>query len=183
MPFRKIAKLGHPALRGKAERVSDPRAPEIAALARDMIDTMTDAGGVGLAAPQIYEPWRMLVMRRAGAKREELDETAAVDVLINPRFEPEDDIIVEGWEGCLSIPGLRGLVPRWEKVRFEAQTLEGATIGGVADGFAARILQHEIDHLNGILYPERMADLSLLVFDTEWPAFMAARAAVRQGDA
>ena len=126
MAILKIARMGHPVLRGKAEEVADPTAPEIRQLVADMVETMEDADGTGL--------------------------------------EPLDQEQELGWEGCLSVPGLRGAVPRFVKIRYRGLDLFGKPIDRVAEGFHARVLQHECDHLDGVLYPQRMTDLSLLVY-------------------
>lgn len=165
MALLKIARMGHPALRGRAAEVEDPGAPEILRLAQDMLETMRDAPGVGLAAPQVYAPLRLIVVRvpadRAGGSGE--PET----VLINPELTPLDAAEAWGWEGCLSVPGMRGLVPRHNRVGLRALGLDGRVIEREANGFFARVLQHETDHLNGTLYVERMPDLKLLAFEGE----------------
>ncbi len=154
----KIARLGHPVLRRRAEPVADPAAPEIARLLADMAETLADAGGIGLAAPQVHVPLRLFLWR---------DGDAGLRTLINPELEPEGAASEPAWEGCLSIPGLRGLVERPAAVRFRGFDGTGATVAGVARGLAARVLQHEQDHLDGIVYPMRMTDLSLLGFEQE----------------
>ncbi len=158
MAILKIARMGHPVLLQTAEPVSDPAAPEIRRLIADMIETMHDAQGVGLAAPQVHVPLRLFVYRTGAA-------TAAA--LINPELEPIGDEVERGWEGCLSIPGLRGCVPRAKRVRFRGLDAEGRPVSGEAEGMAARVFQHETDHLDGILYPMRMDDLSLFGFTEE----------------
>ncbi|WP_193367871.1 peptide deformylase [Pelagibius marinus] len=173
MAILKIARMGHPVLRQKAAPVADPSAPEITALVRDMLETMDDAGGTGLAAPQVHVPLRVVVFfvsgRRAaaeegsGAGREDVPLT----VLINPVIEPLTDELALGPEACLSVPGLVGQVPRVTRIRYRGLSLEGAPIEREAAGFHARVVQHECDHLDGILYPQRMTDLSLLAFTSE----------------
>lgn len=171
MAILKIARMGHPVLGRVAEPVTDPGAPEIKALIRDMIVTMHDAGGAGLAAPQVHVPLRVVVYH-APAERtddEERDghETAALTVLINPEIEPLGDEMSSGWEGCLSIPGLRGEVERPAHIRYRALNINGEMVEGEASGFHARVIQHECDHLDGILYPQRMTDMSKLIFESE----------------
>lgn len=165
MALLKIAHMGHPALRGRAAEIEDPSAPEIRRLAQDMLETMRDAPGVGLAAPQVYAPFRLIVVRapagRSGGREE--PET----VLINPELTPLDAADAWGWEGCLSVPGLRGLVPRYGRVGLRALGLDGRLVEREATGFFARVLQHETDHLDGALYVERMPDLKLLAFEGE----------------
>ncbi|WP_145143883.1 peptide deformylase [Roseomonas gilardii] len=157
MAILKIARMGHPVLLRRAEPVADPRDPEIRRLAEDMVETMLDAGGVGLAAPQVHVPLRLFVVREWEGGR----------ALINPGLELLGEEVESGWEGCLSIPGLRGCVPRAKRVRWRAQDLDGREIGGEAEGMSARVLQHEYDHLEGTLYTMRMPDLTLLGFEQE----------------
>ncbi|MEQ8265729.1 MAG: peptide deformylase [Parvibaculum sp.] len=182
MAIRKIARMGHPVLQGVAKPVPDPTAPEVKALVRDMIETMIDANGAGLAAPQVYEPWRIVVFQAPPERApEEVDEgeafdhTAPLTVLINPEIEILSEEREKGWEGCLSVPGLRGAVPRYTALRYRGTTPAGETIERVARGFHARVVQHECDHLDGVLYPQRMDDLSELIFETEAKAWLAAR--------
>ena len=149
--------MGHPVLLAKAAAVPDPTTPEIRRLIADMAETLQDIGGVGLAAPQVHVPLRLFIWRQE-------DGVAA---LINPVLTPIGTETEPGWEGCLSIPGLRGEVPRWRRLHFTGLDAEGTPVAGEAEGFAARILQHETDHLDGILYPMRMADLSRFGFNEE----------------
>src|SRR5262249_54056118 len=151
MTLRKIARLGHPVLLTEARPVGDPRDPEIRRLAQDMVETMRDAQGVGLAAPQVHESLRIIVAVDAA----NADRPGPL-VLVDPELTPDGDEREEAFEGCLSIPGLRGLVPRWRRVLWRATSLDGSPITGTADGFLARVLQHEVDHLDGVLYPMRM---------------------------
>ena len=166
--------MGHPVLTKAAKPVADPTAPEIRALVADMLETMIDANGAGLAAPQVYEPLRVIIFQapveRApeGMDEEEAyDHTASLTVLINPVIEVVSSDMEEGWEGCLSVPGLRGLVPRHSEIIYRGVGLDGKPIERRAKGFHARVVQHECDHLNGVLYPQRMTDLSELIFETE----------------
>lgn len=182
MAIRKIARMGHPVLQGVAKPVPDPTAPEVRALVRDMIETMIDANGAGLAAPQVYEPWRIVVFQAPPERApEEIDEeeafdhTAPLTVLINPEIEILSEEREKGWEGCLSVPGLRGAVPRYTALRYRGYGLDGEAVERVARGFHARVVQHECDHLDGILYPQRMDDLTELIFETEAKAWLAAR--------
>ncbi|WP_455172105.1 peptide deformylase [Azospirillum largimobile] len=165
MPVLPIARMGNPVLRKIAEPIADPTDPAVARLAADMIATMLDAPGVGLAAPQISESRRIIVFR-VPADRGEGEEVANT-VLVNPVIEPLSDDKVRGWEGCLSIPGLRGLVPRYRRIRYRGYGLDGARIEREASGFHARVVQHEVDHLDGVLYLDRMDDLRLLVCTEE----------------
>lgn len=187
MAIRKIARMGHPVLKGVAKPVPDPTAPEVKALVRDMIETMIDANGAGLAAPQVYEPWRIVVFQAPPERApEEIDEAEAFDhtapltVLINPEIEILTEEMEKGWEGCLSVPGLRGAVPRYTALCYRGVSLTGERIERVARGFHARVVQHECDHLDGILYPQRMDDLGELIFETEARAWAAARQSAQE---
>jgi len=166
MAILKIARMGHPILRDKAETVADPTTPEIRQLVADMVETMEDAGGTGLAAPQVHVPKRVVIFRVPETRLtgRPLDTPLELTAIINPVIEPLDQEQELGWEGCLSVPGLRGAVPRFVKIRYRGVDLFGKPIDRVAEGFHARVLQHECDHLDGILYPQRMTDLSLLVY-------------------
>ena len=183
MAILEIARMGAPTLREPAEPVADPTAPEIRALVADMLETMTEAGGVGLAAPQVRVPLRVVIFQLPRARVEEGVAEDAEDteedpgelplhVFINPVIEPLDDEQALGWEGCLLLPGMRGLVPRHTRIRYRAFDLDGPLIEGEATGFHARVIQHECDHLDGFVYPMRMTDLSLLGYDSEWTRAM-----------
>lgn len=163
MTVRDIARLGEAVLRERAEAVLDPTMPEIATLAEDMIDTMLEADGIGLAAPQIHVPLRVIVFFDRFDDTEG-DEPRLPVVLCNPYFEPLDDAMETGEEGCLSIPGLRGPVPRFARIRYSGLDLDGERIEVEADGLHARVVQHEIDHLDGVVYLERMEDVGALAF-------------------
>ncbi len=172
MALLKIARMGHPVLLSRAEPVADPTSPAIAHLIEDMIETMIDASGAGLAAPQVHVGLRLYVysvpaLRSTGAD----DPPRAVDALINPVLTPIGDEIAVQTEGCLSIPGLRGAVPRPARVRYEGLDRHGAPVSGEASGFLAMVLQHEQDHLDGVLYTMRMTDLTRLGFETEYARF------------
>ncbi|MCC7428900.1 MAG: peptide deformylase [Alphaproteobacteria bacterium] len=169
MAILKIARMGNPILLQRCAPVPDPTDPEIRRLAADMVETMDDIGGAGLAAPQVHVPLRLFVFRvrpeRVGESPEDLP--LGPTVLINPELEPVGEEIEQAWEGCLSIPGLRGSVPRAARVRYRGVGLAGEPIERVAAGFHARVVQHEYDHLDGILYPMRMTDLALFGFTEE----------------
>ncbi|MGH7046774.1 MAG: peptide deformylase, partial [Stellaceae bacterium] len=158
-----------PVLRAPAAAVKDPRASWVRRLVRDMIETMADAGGTGLAAPQVHQPWRIVVFFVAGERLTGMAGDTAQDltVLVNPVVEPVGGERAFGWEGCLSVPGMRGVVPRHLRIRYSATGLDGEAIERDAEGFHARVVQHECDHLDGILYPQRMADLRHLFFAEE----------------
>jgi peptide deformylase len=168
MAIRKIARMGHPVLYEVAVPVADPTDPEVARLARDMQDTLVDVGGSGLAAPQVFESTRLVVYRSSRRLMAEADASEdAWVVMVNPELAMSTDEPVMGWERCLSIPGLHGQVPRARTLLCSYQTLDGETIEHEATGTLAMLLQHECDHLDGVLYPMRMTDLSQLEFDAE----------------
>jgi peptide deformylase len=167
-----IVRMGHPVLRQRA--VEEARIPseDLPTLVADMIETMAAEGGVGLAAPQIGLARRIIVYRVPAARQAgEAAPDAGLQTpraLINPVLEPMGEDVVAGWEGCLSMPGLRGLVPRWNSVRYSGVDVEGKPVEGIAGGFHARVLQHEVDHLDGVLYIDRMEDFASLTYMEEW---------------
>jgi peptide deformylase len=173
MAILKIARMGHPVLARRADPVSDPTHPEIKRLVQDMIETMEDANGAGLAAPQVHVPLRVVVFQAPLARNDGLAEAEAFDhaapltVLVNPVIEVVDPEPDGGWEGCLSVPQMRGWVERPSHIRYAGYDTEGSRIVRTAKGFHARVVQHECDHLDGILYPERMTDLRKLIFESE----------------
>jgi len=172
MALLKIARMGHPVLLQQADPVEDPTSPEIQRLVDDMIETMLDAGGVGLAAPQVHVPLRLFVFHLPASRIEEETGTAlAPHAVINPEYTPLEDTQRLGWEGCLSIPGLRAAVPRFPRIRYAAYGTDGARFEREASGFHAVIVQHEYDHLDGILYMMRMTDFSLMGFNEELARF------------
>lgn len=166
MAVRDIARMGAPVLRVPAQAVADPTAPEIAELVTDMMDTMEAAGGVGIAATQVRVPLRV-VLFGVPADRTDDGEGLPLTVLVNPEWHPLDQEIEEGWEGCLSVPGMRGVVPRFSRIAYRGYGLDGKLIEREAEGYHARVVQHELDHLDGILYPQRMTDLSTLGYVEE----------------
>lgn len=169
MALLKIARMGNPVLREPAAEIEDPAAPWVRRLVDDMIETMEDASGTGLAAPQVHEPWRIVVFFVSGERLSGLPGDVAQDltVLINPVVELLGEDRAFGWEGCLSVPGLRGIVPRHLRIRYRAIGLDGTPIEREVEGFHARVVQHECDHLDGILYPQRMMDQRHLFFMEE----------------
>lgn len=179
MSILKIARMGHPVLLARAAPVADPGSPEVRRLVADMIETMVDIGGAGLAAPQVHESLRLFVFRVSAerASGDALDTPTASCVVINPVIElvPGDERL--RWEGCLSIPGLRAAVPRAWRIRYSGVDTDGAPVGGEVTGFHAGVVQHEYDHLDGILYPMRMKDFSLFGFNEELAKAQAARPA------
>jgi peptide deformylase len=168
--IRQIAQLGHPVLRAKAQAVADPFAPEIQALVADLLATMEDSGGVGIAAPQVYVPLRVIVIAsRPNARYPDAPEMAP-EVLINPEIVWASKEKDEGWEGCLSIPGLRGKVARHRAVHVSAMALSAGWMRVELDleDFPARIFQHEYDHLEGGVFLDRLADTRCLMTDKEY---------------
>jgi peptide deformylase len=169
MAILKIARMGHPVLLQKCEPVDDPGAPEVRRLVADMMQTMEDAAGAGLAAPQVHVALRLFVFRVSAGRVEEDPEDVPMGntVLINPQVELLGEERVLGWEGCLSIPGMRAAVPRAGRVRYRGVDCDGVPVERVVAGFHARVVQHENDHLDGILYPMRIRDFSLFGFNEE----------------
>jgi len=181
MAILKIARMGHPVLATPARPVSDPRDPEIRRLVNDMVETMIDANGAGLAAPQVHVPLRVVVFQAPEGRTdpglsetERFDHTAPLTVLINPQIEILGPGLEGGWEGCLSVPGLRGWVERADHIRYRGWGINGEAIERIARGFHARVVQHECDHLDGRLYVSRIGDLSRLIFESEIHHFQAA---------
>jgi peptide deformylase len=165
MTLLKIARMGHPVLTRVAQPVDDPTSEQVRRLIDDMAATMADAEGIGLAAPQVYQSLRLILF----LDLDDRDDAAPRPpvALINPVIEPLGDEIVLGLEGCLSIPGLRGIVPRYAQIGYRGVTPEGKLVEREASGLHARVVQHEVDHLDGILYTMRMTDLRQLSFDSE----------------
>ena len=171
MPVRPIVRLGHPALRSPARQVPPGQLqdPAIQALIDDMVETMRDAHGVGLASPQVGEELQIFVY---AAEAIEGRPEIPLHVVVNPMITPQSGELVYDWEGCLSIPDLRGLVPRHPAVRVRALDRTGLPVDYVASGFEARIVQHEFDHLNGVVFLDRMRDFRTLAYYDEWEEFM-----------
>ena len=174
MAILKIARMGHPVLAEICAPVRDPTSPDIQRLIADMIETMEDANGAGLAAPQVHVPVRLVIFQAPAARSEGrmddpevFDHTAPLTVLINPVIEIVDSTLEGGWEGCLSVPGMRGWVERPRHIRYSGYDAGGQRMDRNARGFHARVVQHECDHTNGILYPQRMRDVSKLIFESE----------------
>jgi peptide deformylase len=161
-----IRLFGDPVLRTRATEVTTFDA-ELRKLVADLADTMHDEGGAGLAAPQIGVSERVVIFGVAANPRYPDAEAVPFTVLVNPKLVMLTREVEEDWEGCLSVPGLRGIVPRYTKLRYAGFDAEGNPIERVAEGFHARVVQHECDHLDGILYPQRMTDLGKLGFIEE----------------
>ena len=164
MAIREVLRMGHPVLRQVAKPVERFDTPELERLLADMTDTMAHEDGAGLAAPQIGESVRVVIFGVSANPRYPDAEEVPFTVLVNPVIEFLTEETEEGWEGCLSVPGLRGVVPRRTRIRYRGFDASGRPIDRVADGFHARVVQHECDHLDGILYPMRMPDMSLFGF-------------------
>src|SRR5262252_50798 len=162
MAVREILKMGDPRLLRIAQPVREFGTPALLTLIDDMFDTMAAARGVGLAAPQIGEDLQLVIFGVDSNERYPDAPTVPTTVLLNPTITPLTDEMDEGWEGCLSVPGLRGLVPRYTRIRYSGFDLDGRPIEREAEGFHARVVQHECDHLIGRLYPTRMRDLAKL---------------------
>lgn len=173
MAIREIVRLGHPALRTPAREIPSPiaEAAELQTLIDDMLETMTAANGVGLAAPQLGVDLQLFVYVLPAAADEA--PSTPPTVVVNPMLEPEPGELVYDWEGCLSIPDLRGLVPRHPAVRLHGLDRRGDSMNYVARGFEARIIQHEFDHLNGVVFLDRMHDLQSLTYGEEWERYLA----------
>ncbi len=166
MAILKIARMGHPVLMGQAQTVNDPKSEEIKTLVKNMIDTMGDAQGIGLAAPQVHIPLRVVVFF-VPEERDNSSEAVPLTVLINPKIKFLSEIKIDGVEGCLSLPGMEGIVPRCSHIKYDALQLDGTTLSREARGYHARVVQHECDHLDGVLYPMRMEDISKLGYSEE----------------
>ncbi len=162
MAILDIAHMGHPVLKGRAQEVTNFEDEELHAFVEDMKETMVHAGGVGLAAPQVFVPLRIVVFFVPEARNN--GEAIPLTVMINPIIKPIAEEMEEDWEACLSVPGLTGVVPRWTRIKYSFQDLDGSLRERSADGFHARVVQHECDHLDGVLYPMRMIDISTLAF-------------------
>ena len=176
MAIRKVARMGHPVLRDKARPLSDSdvRTPEVQRLIEDMLDTMAEYQGIGLAAPQVYEGVRLFV---AGS-----DPTAPVGdmtdgarmpliALVNPEITPVGRAVELDWEGCLSIPDIRGQVPRAREITVKGLDRDGRPVEFRASGFPARVIQHETDHLDGVLFFDRMRSFETLTFLEEYQRY------------
>jgi peptide deformylase len=162
MAVRPIARMGAEVLKHRAEEVRDFNDPELAVLVADMVETMVSAHGIGLAAPQVYAPVRVVIffvpaMRNNGVE-------IPLTVMINPEIQALSPAATEEWEACLSVPGLTGRVPRFTAIRYTWQDLKGNRYEREAADFHARVVQHECDHLDGMLYPFRMTDMSTLSY-------------------
>ena len=172
MAILKVARMGHPVLRARARAVnpSDIRSPGIQRLIDDMFDTMREYQGIGLAAPQVHESLRLFVAGLATAPDDDdgPEDRVPLMALINPEITPIGDSVVEDWEGCLSIPDIRGRVPRAAQIHVRAYDRQGKRVELRASGFTARVIQHETDHLDGVLFFDRMRSFQTLTFLDEF---------------
>jgi peptide deformylase len=159
MAVRKILRMGDPRLLQKSEPLRAFGTPELLELVADMQETMRAAGGAGLAAPQIGVPLRVVIFGGAPTPRYPDADVIPYTVLVNPELKPLNGGVAEDWEGCLSVPGMRGWVPRYRQLRYKGFDASGIAIDRTASGFHARVVQHEVDHLDGVLYPMRVRDL------------------------
>lgn len=157
--IRAVLRMGDPLLLRRAQEVDRFATPDLLALIADMRETMAHLDGAGLAAPQIGVPLRVVIFGVSANPRYPDAEAVPETVLINPVIEPLDDSMDEAWEGCLSVPGMRGLVPRYRSIRYRGMDEHGVAIDRTVQDFHARVVQHECDHLDGVLYPMRIADL------------------------
>jgi peptide deformylase len=167
MAIRPVLRMGHPLLQQVAVPVERFGTAELRELVADMDDTMRARNGAGLAAPQIGVSLRVVIFEVTRNPRYPQAEPVPYTVLINPVLDPLGDERDEAWEGCLSVPGLRGVVARHSNLRYRGFDLEGRSIDRTVTGFHARVVQHEVDHLDGILYPMRVADMRRFGFEDE----------------
>jgi peptide deformylase len=167
MAVRTILRMGDPRLLGVCAPVAEFGTSELRGLVADMQETMLAARGAGIAAPQIGVPLRVVIFGGGPTPRYPDAEAVPYTVLCNPVLEPLVSEQAEDWEGCLSVPGLRGRVPRWLELRYRGFDPEGLAIDRTVEGFHARVVQHEVDHLDGILYPRRIRDFASFGFETE----------------
>jgi peptide deformylase len=167
MAVRQVLRIGHPVLLDTAKPVQAFNCQTLDALIQDMLDTMSACNGAGLAAPQIGVSERIVIFGIDNNPRYPEAEAVPLTVLINPEIEALGTEQEEDWEGCLSVPGMRGLVPRFKSIRYRGFDAAGNEIVREADGFHARVAQHEVDHLDGILYPQRIEDMRQFGFIEE----------------
>jgi len=167
MTVKTILRMGDPRLLDQSELVKEVPSQQVDELINDMLDTMNANNGAGLAAPQIGVFQQVVVFGVNDNSRYPDTDEVPLTILINPTIEPLTDDLQESWEGCLSIPGMRGLVPRYNKIRYTGVDAKGNKIDRTVDGFHATVVQHECDHLDGILYPMRIPDMSYFGFEEE----------------
>jgi peptide deformylase len=165
MAVRPVLKMGHPLLRQVAAPVSALGTPELTALVADLDDTMRALNGAGIAAPQVGVGLRVVIFELKDNPRYPHIAPVPYTVLVNPVLAPIGEEREDGWEGCLSVPGLRGLVPRYRRLRYRGFTPDGTAIDREVEGFHARVVQHEVDHLDGVLFPQRIRDMRSFGFE------------------
>ena len=179
MSILKVARMGHPVLRARAQAIdpNDIKSARIQQLIDDMLETMNEYHGVGLAAPQVHESLRLFVAGFASKSRDREDDDSHVPlmVLINPEITPLTAEVVEDWEGCLSIPEIRGRVPRHKEIEVKAYDRRGKRISILARGVSARVIQHESDHLDGVLFFDRMRSFETLTYLEEFNRYWGDR--------
>lgn len=168
MAILKIAKLGHPVLLKKTNEINNLNDINLKQIIYDMSETMIDANGIGLAAPQVHLSKRLFIYRNPDVEDE---EKIKVSVLINPQIEKISEEIEDDWEGCLSIPAMSGLVRRSKRIKYSGIDLKGEKVSGEVEGLHARVIQHELDHLNGVLYTSRLADKRAFGYSEEIEKF------------
>lgn len=174
MPIKTVVKMGNQQLAQPSMAVTDFSNPMLKTIIADMYDTMLETKGVGIAAPQIGYNLRIVMFGFESNPRYPDEEEIPLTILINPEITTLSNEMVDGWEGCLSVPGLRGLVPRYRHIQYQGYGIDGCLFTRTVEGFHARVVQHECDHLDGILYPRRMSDLLHFGFEDEladviWP--------------
>jgi len=171
--IRRIAQLGHPVLRTPASQVIVPALKPIRDLASDMLATLVEANGVGIAAPQVFEGLSLFIVASRPNARYPDAPSMEPEVMVNPEIIERSDDLIPGWEGCLSIPGFRGLVPRSRRIRVRYQTLDGESLDREFTDFVARVIQHEDDHLHGLVFLDRLASVQDIVTEQEYLARFA----------
>ena len=162
MAILDIARMGTEVLKDRAQEVTNFDIDELTIIFNDMIETMIEANGIGLAAPQVFLPLRIVIFSVPESRNN--GNEIPLTKMINPIIKPKSENMDEDWESCLSVPGLAGIVPRWTNITYSYQDSDGTLRERDASGYHARVVQHECDHLDGILYPMRMIDLSTLSF-------------------
>ena len=172
MAILKISRMGHPVLRQQAREIPSAEVTSLPLqrLAADMVETMIDYEGIGLAAPQVFQSLRLIVLGMPDVDPDE-EGVIPLTVLFNPEFTAMSDERVDGWEGCLSIPDIRGVVPRSAAVNVKGLDAQGQPVELSAEGFFARVLQHEIDHLSGVIFLDRMEDFATLSYFDEYQRY------------
>jgi len=160
-----VLRMGEESLLQPSVEVVDIHDTTLSILIENMLDTMHEKGGVGIAAPQIGVNKRVIVFGFEHSARYPNEEPVPMTILINPQIEIIDATLLDGWEGCLSVPGIRGLVPRCKKIKYTGLDADGKKIARIAENFHARVVQHEMDHIDGILYPQKIADMKNFGFE------------------